>query len=59
MLNLIKTMPKKHQTTEITTGLIFTHQISVDNARERNHRMTNFRDFEFQTKKTRIFLPRF
>ena len=52
-------MPKKHQTTEITTGLIFTYQISVDDARERNHRMTNFRDCEFQTKKTRILFPRF
>ena len=52
-------MPKKNQTTEITTDLIFTYQISVNDARERNHRMTIFRDCEFQTKKTRILLPSF
>jgi hypothetical protein len=55
----MKNYAKKHQTTEITIGLIFTYQISVDDARERNHRMTNLRDCKFQTKKTRILFPRF
>ena len=48
---------KKHQTTEITIGLIFTYQISGDDARERNHRIMNFRECEFHTKNPNLFAP--
>ena len=59
MLNLIKNYGKKHQTSEITKGLFFTYEISANDARERNHQMTNLRDCVFETKKTRILFPRF
>jgi hypothetical protein len=52
-------MPKKHQTSKITEGLFFTYLISLDDARERNHRMTNFRDCVFETKKPEAFCPVF
>ena len=52
-------MAKKHQISEITKGLFSTYEISANDARERNHQMTNFRDCVFEAKKTRILFPRF
>ena len=52
-------MAKKHQTSEITKGLFSTYEISANDARERNHRMTNFRDCVFETKKPEAFCPVF